>query len=415
MTHVNPVHGSADAKQLNMAVIRPILALVFALMLLATPWAEAQTFTVLYSFKGPPDGGLPLSGVVRDAAGNLYGTTWYGGAYGYGTVFKISKCGKEKVLYSFTGGLDGANPYGGLSLDADGNLYGTTETGGYPDCIFGYGCGTVFKIDKHGKYSVLYHFGAMPDGAFPYYVTPVFDQAGSLYGTTFGGGDNNCDRGWGCGTVFRLDKTGKETILHTFTGTEQLDGAWPYAGLVRDEKGNLYSTTASGGAPRGYGTVFKLDKTGRETVLHRFSGWSASGPVAGVIRDDASNIYGIIGGYTSYGMVFKLNRCNKETVLHNFSYDEGSPEFGVGLLRDAKGNLYASTVEGSNYEGMAFKLDKSGNLTVLHNFSGWSDGGFPVGTLIMDEHGNLYGVARDGGNFNCGEYDGCGVVFEITP
>lgn len=393
-----------------------LLALLLAVP--TTQSVQAQTFTVLYSFKGPPDGGIPLAGVIRDAHGNLYGTNWYGGTHGYGTVFKINPRGKETVLYSFAGGLDGAYPYGGLVRDAEGNLYGTTESGGYPDCIFGYSCGTVFKVDKRGKESVLYRFGAMPDGSFPESETLLLDKAGNLYGTTPSGGDSNCNPGWGCGTVFKLDKNGRETILHTFTGTRELDGALPYSGLARDEDDNLYGTTSEGGAPgcySGCGTVFKLDKKGNETVLHRFSGWiGGTSPSYAVIRDDAGTIYGTAGGGTGYnGVVFELNKWNRETVLYNFGYEEGLPF--TGLLRDAKGNLYGTTVEGSSYEGTIFKLDKSGKKTILHNFSGYADGGFPHGTLIMDEYGNLYGTARDGGISGCGDYVGCGVVFKITP
>ncbi len=407
----------ATAKTQLCAVSTLLAWTVLWLVLPAPQAAQAQTFTVLYSFQGS-DGDEPRAGVIRDSAGTLYGTTYSGGDYGYGVVFKIDKPGKETVLYSFTGGMDGANPYGGLVLGADGNLYGTTETGGYPDCIHDYGCGTVFKIDTQGQYSVLYRFGAMPDGSFPDYVTLLPDNAGNLYGTTASGGDSNCNPGWGCGTVFKLDKAGRETILHTFRGTEQVDGAYPYAGLVPDKYGNLYGTTSEGGAPgcsRGCGTVFKVNRAGKETVLHRFSGWPiSSGPVAAVIRDDNGNLYGVLGGYTpGNGELFKLNKRNQETVLYSFAYGDGFPGFGAGLLRDAKGNLYGTTIEGNNYEGTVFKLDRSGTMTILHAFSGRADGGFPMGTLIMDEKGNLYGIARDGGNSGC--YSGCGVVFEITP
>jgi len=217
-----------------------------------------------------------------------------------------------------------------------------------------------------------------------------------------------------------LDKSGRETILHTFTGIEELDGAAPYAGLVSDGMGNLYGTTVFGGAPgcsnggsEGCGTVFKLDKAGKETVLHRFSTWVGGlGPSYPVIRDTAGNLYDVTGGGVNYnGLVFKLNKREQEVVLYNFSYDEGYPSTGV--LRDAKGNFYGATVEGNSYEGMMYKLDKSGQLTVLHDFTGYSDGGFPEGTPIMDEHGNLYSTARNGGDSGC--YSGCGVVFKISP
>jgi uncharacterized repeat protein (TIGR03803 family) len=402
--------------------------LLTAVLWLAVPLiqpAHAQTFTVLYSFNGPPDGNLPLSGVVRDADGNLYGTDYEGGTYGYGTVFKVDKKGKETVLYNFAGGSDGEYPEGALVRDSAGNLYGATDGGGYPDCGYGYTCGTIYKVDKHGDETVLYRFGGLPDGHSAD-SSLLLDKAGNLYGTTEAGGDNSCNPGYGCGTAFKIDKQGREIILHTFTGTEELDGAFPYAGFVADASGNLYSTTTLGGAPTcgmqdrseetgGCGTVFEIDKQGKEVVLHRFSarigGISPSYPL---ILDKQGNMYGTAGGGNQYtGIVFKLNKHGQEEVLYNFSYDEGFPSAGV--VRDEKGNLYGTTREGgTSYEGTVYKLDQAGIKTVLHTFSGGSDGGFPDGTLAIDEQGNLYGTARDGGIHNCGEY-GCGVVFKITP
>lgn len=415
------LRGSTSAVRLGFGSIVLIMTVALSLA------AKAQTFTVLYSFKGPPDGGLPLSGVIRDSAGHLYGTNYYGGAYGYGTVFEIDTHGKETVLYSFAGGSDGANPVGGLARDAAGNLYGATDEGGNPDCGYGYTCGTVYKVDTSGRETVLYRFGGLPDGHSAD-SSLIVDKAGNLYGTTEAGGDNGCNPGYGCGIVFKIDKHGRETILHTFTGTRELDGAFPYAGFVADARGYLYSTTTLGGAPAclaqdhpettgGCGTVFRIDKLGKEMVLHRFSasigGLSPSFPV---ILDRHDNIYGTAqyGGSGYNGVVFTLNRRGQEKVLYNFSYDEGFP--CAGLVRDERENFYSTTCEGGySYEGTVYKLDKAGNKTVLHTFSGYSDGGFPAGTLVMDERGNLYGAARDGGVDGCGQYNGCGVVFKITP
>jgi uncharacterized repeat protein (TIGR03803 family) len=401
---------------------------------LATHPAQAQTFTVLYSFKASPDGNLPASGVIRDAAGNLYGTTYYGGAYGYGTVFKINKYGKEKVLYSFTGGADGANPGGGLVRDAAGNLYGTTDGGGNPYCGFGNYCGTVYKVDKYGNETVLYRFGGLPDGHSAD-SSLILDDAGNLYGTTQAGGDNGCNPGYGCGTVFKINTHSREIILHTFTGTRDVDGAFPYAALVADANGNLYGTTKLGGAPTcitdpipgflpeaqpqyntgGCGTVFKINRRGKERILHRFSNYAGGvSPLYPLIFDNAGNMYSTAGGGNlANGIVFMLDPQGREKVLYNFSYDEGYP--AAGLVQDANGNLYGVTNQGGHYyEGTVFKLDKFGKYTILHDFSGYSDGGFPRGTLVMDEHGNLYGTAPDGGNRDCGQY-GCGVVYKIKP
>ncbi len=415
------------------------IGLILAFMLIsaapATQSAQAQTFTVLYTFQAPPDGNTPLSGLTRDADGNLYGTNYYGGAYGYGTVFKIDTNGNETVLHSFAGGSDGENPAGGLVRDAAGALYGTTDGGGNADCPHGYTCGTVYRVDSLGNETVLYRFGNLPDGHSAD-SSLILDKAGNLSGTTEAGGDNGCNPGYGCGTVFKIDVQKREIILHTFTGTRELDGAFPYAGLVAGAKGYLYGTTALGGAPScaqqeippggdlrkarrqsntgGCGTVFRIDKTGTETILHRFSAWAGgTSPSFPLTLDNVGNLYSVAGGGSGYnGIVFKLNRQGQEKVLYNFSYDEGYP--CAGLLRDKKGNFYSTTCEGSySYEGTVYKLDKAGKKTILHAFSGGSDGGFPEGTLIMDEHGNLYGTARGGGNSGC--YEGCGVVFKITP
>jgi len=211
--------------------------------------------TVLYSFTGTSgDGANPYAGLARDAKGNLYGTTYYGGLescnnIGCGVVFKLDTTGKESLLHTFTGTEgDGANPSGGLVRDAKGNLYGTTR--------FSAGGGIVFKVDATGKETVLYAFSGHADGDEPFNGTLVRDGRGNLYGTTLLGGDLACSLGYGCGTVFQVDTTGKETVLYNFTGTGG-DGENPMAGLVRDTKGNLYGTTAYGGA-YGYGTVFKL-------------------------------------------------------------------------------------------------------------------------------------------------------------
>jgi len=201
---------------------------------------------VLYSFTGGNDGANPVAGVVRDKAGNLYGTTFDGGASLLGVVFKLDKTGKETVLHSFTGGTDGANPYGGVVRDAAGNLYGTTY---YQGTL---GDGTVFKLDKTGKETLVYSFAGGGDGASPT-ASLVLDTTGNLYGTTFVGG------AFGFGAVFKLDTAGQETVQYSFTGGN--DGAWPYAGLTRDAAGHLYGTALEGGTGcggSGCGVVFEL-------------------------------------------------------------------------------------------------------------------------------------------------------------
>jgi uncharacterized repeat protein (TIGR03803 family) len=380
----------------------------------SAPWAHGQTFTVLHSFKGGTDGEFPSGGVVRDTAGNLYGTTASGGAFNNGTVFKLDTTGKETVLYSFTGGADGAIPLAGMIRDAAGNLYGTTEHGGDLTCGSGVGCGTVFKLDKTGKETVLYSFTGGADGAEPV-AGVIMDKAGNLYGTTQYGGP------FSSGTVFKVDTTGKETVLYTFTGGRGgTDGYFP-EGLIGDAAGSLYGITQLGGN-FSFGTVFKLDGTGKETVLYRFTGGSSGDqPVGGVILDNAGNLYGATqGGGTSFaGTVFKLNTTGKKTVLYSFLGGADGVYPAAGVIADAAGNLYGTTQYGGGLNcfgdgcGTVFKLEKTGKETVLYSFTGGADGASPVAGLVRDSAGNLYGTAYFGGDPLCS--GGCGVVFKIAP
>jgi len=385
--------------------------------LLAARSAQAQTYKVLYSFTGGADGSFP-GGLTRDAQGNLYGTTRVGGAYGDGTVFKLSKTRKETVLYSFTGGSDGGIPMAGVIRDAEGNLYGTTYGGG------AYGPGTVFKLSKTRKETVLYSFCPTyncPDGESPS-VGVIQDGHGNLYGTTFNGGAYcPTEPKLGCGVVFKVSKTGKETVLYAFKGGA--DGGEPGGGVIQDAEGNLYGTTHCGGdlsscEGDGCGTVFKLSKTGKETVLYAFKGGAdGGGPYAGVIQDAQGSFYGntLWGGAYGRGVVFKLSKTGKETALYAFTggTDGGSP--AQGLVRDAQGNLYGITINGGDLScgysagcGVLFKVSKAGKETVLHSFTGGTDGASPQ-AVIQGADGNLYGTTLIGGTY------GSGVVFKLTP
>jgi uncharacterized repeat protein (TIGR03803 family) len=197
----------------------------------------------LYSFLGGTDGCGPESDLIRDAEGNLYGTTT-GFGTSAGTVFRVDPTGVETVLYLFLGGADGASPYAGLVRDAAGNLYGTTMTGSGSAAY-----GTVFKVDAMGKETVLHAFAGPPDGAYPM-AELVLDGVGNLYGTTTQGGSGFPKNG----IVFKIDPAGTETVLHSFNGA---DGATPVSGLLLDAAGSLYGTTRDGGA-LGFGTVFKI-------------------------------------------------------------------------------------------------------------------------------------------------------------
>ena len=313
---------------------------------------------VLYNFKGGVNDGKFPNGVIHDATGNMYGTTVDGGPLDSGTVFKIDKTGKETILYSFVGfPTDGANPSAGLVRDAAGTLYGTTLNAG-PG-----GCGTVFKVDSSGNEILLHSFTCGADGAYPYSAL-ILDSAGNLYGTTAYGGNGTGTEGFG--TVFMLDSEGTETVLYRFTGGT--DGAYPFAALNRDGAGNLYGTTASGGAFSGCGpsqecgTVFKVDAAGNETVLHSFGGGTDGiAPTCALIADSKHNLYGTTsgGGTLQSGTVFKLDRGGNETVLYNFGTnpnDGGGPR--SGLMRDAAGNLYGTTGGGGccGGYGIVFEL-----------------------------------------------------------
>ena len=322
--------------------------------------------TVLYSFcpGGYPctDGANP-NGLIEDPVGNLYGAASSGGtgcSGGCGVVFKLDTTGAYTVLYNFAGGTDGRGPTGGLIQDANGNFYGTTMLGGGSGCRNGFGCGTVFKLDANGKESVLYSFtgfGRQPDGQYPY-AGVIRDASGNLYGTTFGGGVYNR------GTVFKLSNTGVETVLHSFTaGT---DGRGPVAGLAQDATGNLCGTTLRGG-PYGDGAVFKVSKAGKETVLHRFTGKADGGaPYGGVIRDAQGNLYGTTsggGGSSGAGTVFKLSKTGKLTVLRSFTGGTSGRNPYAGVIRDAQGNFYGTTGYGGDLScgqgsgcGVVFKL-----------------------------------------------------------
>jgi uncharacterized repeat protein (TIGR03803 family) len=370
-----------------------VVVTFLVLPILATQIAQAQTYSVLYSFKGLPDASNPFAGLILDASGNLYGTTYFGGASYYGTAFKLGTSGKETVLYSFLAGY-GAFPAAGLVEDAKGSLYGTTTVGGT------YNLGTVFKLGKKGNETVLHSFRGGGDGEGPHDGL-VQDAKGNFYGTT-------------STTVFKLNKSGKIKTLYAFTGPP--DGANPIGNLVRDAAGNLYGTTQYGGAFKYYGTVFKVDKTGKETVLHSFNGRDGNWPQAGLVRDAEGNLYGTTFwgdgtgcGGAGCGTVFKLDTKRKETVVHSFTRTDGA--FPVAsLVRDAAGNLYGTTEGGGSSDaGTVFMLDTTGKETVLHSFGGGADGSEPVAGLLLDDEGNLYGTTSYGGS------DGAGTVFKLTP
>jgi uncharacterized repeat protein (TIGR03803 family) len=400
------------------------------------PFHDARAEMVLYSFTGGNDGAAPAAGPIADSAGNLYGTTVGGGGnrvcqqgiVGCGTVFKLASDGTESVLYKFCSKRrcrDGAEPAAGLIADSAGNLYGTTEYGGATDCIAAKpGCGTVFKIAPDGTEKVLYSFTGGSDGGLPA-AGLIEDSAGNLYGTTSQGGiDTKCNDE-GCGTVFKIAPDGTETVLYYFCAEPNCrDGAGPVAGLIADSAGNLYGTTFAGGRENSAGIVFKVTPADfTEKVLYSFTGGNdGGGPRSSLIRDRAGNLYGTteyggVSGTHNDGAVFKVAPDRTETVLYSFCAQADCRDGwlpAAGLIADSVGNLYGTTLEGGEDNfGIVYRLALDGTYKVLHSFTGGSDGGVPAGGLIAGTKGYLYGTTSQGGtNVDCDD-EGCGTVFEL--
>ena len=401
-----------------------LYGLIAAIALLAVPAVQCQTYRVLHSFSGVPDGDNPFGPVIRDRDGNLYGVTSIGGdsscaPFGCGTVFEVDKTGAEKVLFRFSGN-DGSDPSGRLLRDGIGNLFGATRKGG------AFNAGTIFMLEKSGKETVLHSFTGGTDGNEPV-GSLVTDGSGNLYGTTETGGQAGCDLGEGCGVVFKVDRSGKETVLYTFTlGT---DGGLPPDGVIRDHSGNLYGTTQAGGSVNciyysvgGCGTVFKLSPDGTLTTVYAFLGVTdGDEPLSGVVRDEDGNLYGTtaFGGDLSCndgfgcGVVFAIDSSGNETVLYTFHGTDGNGPNGI--VRDNAGNLFGTTSGGGDLKcssgaagcGVVFSIDPNGKETILHKFAKTPDGEFPFSGLFLSAQDNLYGVTYYGGA------SGGGSVFKI--
>jgi uncharacterized repeat protein (TIGR03803 family) len=317
--------------------------------------------TPLYTFKGPPDGSDPVS-VVLDEKGDLFGITQYGGTYNLGTIFWLNPAGEETILHSFSGPPDGSNPNSVLTRDAEGNLYGVTPYGGTVDngtdytCLYGYGCGIVFKISATGEETILYSFPGGTAGGNP--LANLVLAGDTLYGTTEYGGDASCTYPGtsvsGCGVVFAL-KGKKESVLYTFQGPPDGSGG---GYIARDPAGNLYGTSGAGGY------------TGPNCVL----------------------------GTTGCGTVWKVAPDGTETVLYSFHEAYGADGFNVeGVIRDPQGNLY-----GTAESGVVFEVNTADNFSVVYSFGSSNVGAYGPGILIQDNEGNLYGTAPP-------------VLFMITP
>jgi len=352
----------------------------------------AVTFATLRSFQGPPrDGNNPLASLI-DVGGVLYGTTQQGGFDYYGIVFSITTKGAEGIVHTFAGGpADGAYPNGSL-LDVGGVLYGTTSGGGTGRVCGQAGCGTIFKIDRSGVESVLHSFGGPPDGIYPE-AGPI-DVGGTLYGTTYEGGGTGCELNLACGTVFAIAPNGAERVLYRFKGGS--DGAYPNASLIAVD-GMLLGTTTAGGS-QDNGTVFALTLSGKETVLYRFAGGSDGSSPASALLPLGGRLYGTTtsgGAARSYGTVFALSASGKHRVLYRFrgGADGANPR---AALVDVHGTLYGTTPSGgANGYGTIYAMTTSGEKNIVHSFA-YKEGAGPYASLL-DVDGTLYGVAWYGG------------------
>jgi uncharacterized repeat protein (TIGR03803 family) len=401
--------------------------LASAMLLGGSSWASTEH--VVYSFTGGVDGGDPASPLVFDNAGNAYGTTVTGGADGCGTVYILTPAGgghyTHSVIFSFDCFSTGKNPYGGVTMDGQGNLYGTTVAGGSGGVCVGDGCGVVYELTQSGgnwSETVLYSFGDSPDAAGPGGGV-VFDAQGNIYATAADGGAD------GEGAIYELSPTSggwTERVIHDFTGGD--DGALGSLGtLLRDAAGNFYGVTEIGGQ-FGAGTVYKLSPASgggwNFATLYAFQGQpDAAFPYGGLIADANGNMYGTtyFGGTSGAGTVFKIGPAPnarggwRDTVLYSFEggADGGNPT--STLVFDAAHNLYGTTSTGGDPGcdcGVAFELSPNGSgwtENVLHTFGTFPDGASPSYGLTSDGAGNYLGATPVGGQ------QSQGTVYQLTP
>lgn len=446
-TNFRAIRGSKLGRYILASAISGALALTAVA-------ASAQTLTTLYSFSGGSSGNLPEAGVVADGSGNLYGTTLFGGNVnacvnlspggGCGLVFKLTRPSSSggawaaNVLYSFSGS-DGEQPTGNLTFDPSGNLFGATTGGGNGGGSCG-SCGVTFEINPSGAESTLHAFTGGSDGSFPLGGLTI-DSSLNLYGTTQSGGASSG------GTVFELVNSAgnysTKKVLYSFVDSGMFpnladSGYVPAGSLTIDTSGNIFGVTTGGGdmsatcfGAAGCGVVFELvNSSGNytEKVLYAFQG-GADGFQAetGVIEDASGNLFGTTqaGGDMSAcngngcGVVFELvNSSGNYTYKTLYTFTGGADGANplAGLIEDASGNLYGTTVQGGDLDicypvgcGVVFKVAQSGAETILYTFIPVSDGGYaPISNLIADATGNLYGTTVAGGTGNYG------TVFELS-
>jgi uncharacterized repeat protein (TIGR03803 family) len=419
MSTSNSIRGSAGGRNL-VHLVGGFVALV-ALVLCAGA-VRAGTTEVIYSFTGDDGGEYCDTDVAVDAAGNLYGTSVLGGDFGGGTVWRLSPVGGSwvhTVLYSFTGGADGGEPYKGVTLDKAGNLYGTAVTGGSGSCEGG--CGVTYKLTKTGdtwSQTIIHAFTGGLDGSGPGARVAV-DKRGYVYGMTPTGGAS------GLGTIYALHPEAngsyKLRVIHAFTGGS--DGSSGSAGKLLLRGGHIYGAATTGGT-NGSGTIFELTPAhGGEwdfKTLYSFQGApDGSFPYGALLFDASGNLYGTTyyGGTNGLGAIYKLSPDGaggwSETVLYSFKSGTDGNSSISNLVSDAAGNLYGTTSEGGLGSGTIFELspnqDGTWTESIPHSFQGSPDGAFPYAGMVDDGTGTFYGATVHGGG------DGDGTIYKFTP
>jgi uncharacterized repeat protein (TIGR03803 family) len=385
---VRSLHSASNSFRLFSTYVKR-LVVVFAFVSSIIRVANGQTLTTLHIFVGT-DGSAPGGILAQGTNGDIYGITTAGGAHpNWGTVYEISPSGTFTSLWSFTGGVDGGAPAGGIIRETDGNLYGTTQSGGGDsNCL---GCGTVFRITSSNIFTNLHSFGSLDGAAWP--SAPLAQGSdGYLYGTTWKGGNTNLNGGTGLGVVFRMSTDGSFTNLHVFTGN---DGFNPNGPLVQSTDGNFYGTTEYGGylnlnTDLGYGTVFRISPTGDFTNLLLFTGGASDGgvPISGLTRGVDGNFYGTTtsGGTGNQGTAFRITPSGTLTTLCSQpSCTDGT--LPSGLTQGSDGNFYGTTLNGS-----LFRITPDGTLTNLYPVGGPF---FHHGLFMQGADGCFYGVTYE--------------------
>ena len=400
--------------QFNKAALLSVLAFSLAT-------ATAATTQVIFSFE-EDEGEYADTDLETDSAGNIYGTTVLGGDFGSGTVFQLSRTPNgwvHTVLYSFTGGADGGEPYKGVTIDREGNLYGTAVTGGAGSCEGG--CGVAYKLTNSGgtwTQTVIHAFTGAEDGSGPGARVTVA-RAGNVYGMAPTGG------AYGLGTIYKIhpgpNGAWTFTVIHAFTGGA--DGSTGSAGRMIVRDGHLYGAATTGGT-YGSGVVFQLTPTAVGEWLFRtiysFRGQpDGSFPYGALLFDGSGNIYGTTyyGGANGVGAVYKLSRRSvgewNENVLYSFQEGSDGNSPISNLVFDRIGNLYGTTSEGGLGRGTIFKLRPlpGGQWAerVVHAFEGPPDGAFSYNGMVVDAFGNFYGATVHGGD------NDDGAIYKFMP